>query len=272
MAVCNGQLNGFRFTNKNKTSNERNLFAGWWSELTALYGTYVDYYVHGYALSAHDAIYGEHPTACFWPPSGMIVLAEMSNDSVLLSRFGLQTDADLTVVIPIQDFRNVFGQTAEPKSGDLIKLSELGWDRPGAAEPYPPGSLSGTDACSTSGYSTEDGLLSGTTPEDSWIRGPNIYEITERRDDNVPAHINMLQGHYVWLIKCKRFDYSYECNAPREAGSNQVSDETLYGKLSGGTPVAEPPKRYPQNAEQLVKDGIWDYDAHGHKDSTYGSY
>jgi hypothetical protein len=111
----------------------------------------------------------------------------------------------------------------------------------------------------------------GYNPIDSWLRGPNVYEITERRDENIPGQINPLMAHIVWYITCKRFDYSYEPNAPMEAGSSQVSDSSMYGKLSGGTPTAEPPKPYTQNDELAAKLS-WDYTQHGNLDSVYGKY
>jgi hypothetical protein len=258
---CSQNGTPYRFGNKNLTTNERNLFNSWWNELTQLYGTYVEYYTYGYALSAHDYIYGEHPMAPFLAPQGMVVLAELSNDSMLLSKFGIQTDADLTVIIPIDKFIEVYGPTAEPKSGDLIKLTELGTDRPNG------GYTSGVNICANLSASTDNNF-----PEnEDWLRGPNIYEITERRDENVPLKLNLLQGHYIWMLHLKRFDYSYQPYAPRELGSSQVSDETLYGKLSGGTPVEEPPKPYPQNANAEGK-RLWDNDIYGTPTNVYGGY
>lgn len=268
---CGTTVNGIRFSNKNKTGNERALMQKWWTEVTNLYGTYVEYHVYNYQLSAHDAIYGEHTTANFSTPFGMVVLAQLNNDSILLSKFGIQTDADLTIVVPYTSFTSAlssqYGLTIEPKAQDLIVLSELGWDRPGASRPYPTGN---TGYCSTTSADTFNGLNSAIDTSD-WRRGPNVYEITERRDENLPAGFNALQGHYVWIIKCKRHDYSYQPNAPREIGSNQVSDETLYGKLSGGTVTAEPAKVYTQNADESAQE-LWDYTEHGNLDSEYGKY
>lgn len=267
---CNVASN-YRFTSKNLNSTERALMMQWWEELTRLYGTYVEYYTYNYQLSAHDDLYGEHVNATFSTPQGMVVLAELSNDSMLLSKFGIQTDADLTIIIPIDNYQTVYGSTAEPKSGDLIKLSELGWDRPGAQRPYPAGTTD--DLCTANTLTAVNGYVdtNNTSDIDTWLRGPNVYEVTERRDENVPARINMLQGHYVWMLKCKRFDYSYQPNAPREAGSSQVSDETLYGKLSGGSVTAEPAKPYDQNTNADAKI-IWDYENRGKLSDVYGEY
>lgn len=292
MAICNNRMpnGGIRFTRKSTHENELRLYQSYWNELARLYGTYTDYFVYNYQLTAHDFIYGEHPTAPFDPPRGMTLLAEMPNDSLLLSKFGIQTNADATFIIPIQTYREVYGPNAEPKAGDLIRLTELGWDRPGG-----PGDLNtsvvqvtscedvvnpldgicgivssaplgcNTDAIAYSAYN--DPTFFSTL-----LRGAPVFEITERRDQNMSQQYNVLQGHYVWIVHAKKFDYSYQPEAPREPGNDQVSDETIYGKLSGGSNFPEEAKKYPQNINE-ESDRNWDYSKHtGNNDSVYGRY
>jgi len=287
---CNGEK--IRFTNKNANENERKIIASWWEEATDLYGTSVSYFVHNYTLSGHDFIYGEQPTAPFSLPTTMLMLANVNNDSLLLSKFGIQADADLTIVVPINKFAEYMGNPrAEPKAGDLIRLDEVGWDRPGGGgypNSYPTSQLSavsGLDYCKLddpdSIKSLENGFISGSfIPWEDWLRGPNVYEIMERRDENIPGMINPLMAHVVWYIKCKRFDYSSEPYAPREHGYNLVNDNTRYSKISG-TPTIEPDKRYPQNSEEESKkswnyddDGgtSWNYEDTGNRSGVYGGY
>jgi hypothetical protein len=279
---CNGQKP--RFTKKNNNENERKMIEGWWVEATQLYGTLINYHTNLYALSSHDFLYGENPTKGFTPPTEMLALAQMNNDALLLSKFGIQTDAELTIIIPISMFAEAMqNPRAEPKSGDLIVLTELGWDRPGGGgypNTYPTTQMTGlstNEYCKVydpdASLPTDVGYVSGAgfNPMDNWIRGPNVYQITERRDENIPSQINPLGAHIVWMIKCKRFDYSYEPNAPVEFGSDQVSDGTLYGKLSGGTQTPENPKPYDQNTSDETKKS-WDYLQHGNKDAIYGDY
>lgn len=287
---CNGK--NIRFINKNNNENERKTLENWWTEATNLYGTLVSYYVHTYDLSAQDFITGEMPTAPFEQPVQMLAIAQMNNDALLLSKFGIMADAELVCVIPIRSFAENMGNAyAVPKAGDLIRLDEVGWDRPGGGgypNSYPTSQLSAVsalDLCQMADnglldtiQNTQDGLLSGSfNPYDSWLRGPNVYEITERRDENIPGMINPLMSHIVWYIKCKRFDYSGEPYAPREHGYNLVNDNTRYGKLSG-TPTIEPSKRYTQNSEDEAKKS-WDYDQggfnyeeNGNRSSVYGGY
>ncbi len=278
---CNGKR--LRFVNTNYNQNERAYIEQQWNELTQMYGTSINYYTNLYSLSGHDAIYGENPTAGFSSPIQMLALAQMSNDSLLLSKFGIMTNADLVLVIPIKMFADEMGNArAEPKSGDLIELTELGLTRPGGGgypNSYPSTEFTGTTAynyCDKNGLNTQNlnnGFLSGGgyNPQTDWIRGPAVYEITQRRDQNIPQGFNLLMGTYVWIMDLKRFDYSYQPNAPREIGSDQVSDNTLYGKLSGGSETPEPAKKYDQNIADEAKKN-WDYQKTGSKDNQYGDY
>jgi len=264
---CNDQITPFRFTDKQATVNERAVVANWWNELTNLYGTETEYYIYDYQLSAQNIIYGEHTVAPFKNPNTIIVLAEMSNDSMLLSKFGIQTDADLTVVIPIKNFKAIFGINAEPKSGDLIKLSELGW----------PGYTSTTQVtsqdqnyCNTSeNISTSANFVSGY--DSSWYTSGQIFQITERRWINVPMKINFLSDSYVYLLHCKRYEYSYEPNAPRENNSSQVAEQPQYGKLDGGTAVVEPSSVGNPDINHLA-DELFNYSNEGVNTGVYGNY
>jgi hypothetical protein len=291
-----GQNAGLRFTRKSTNENERRLFQSWWNELNQLYGTYIDYFVYDYSLSAHDSFCGEQPLAPFKTPVPMIMMAQFNNDSLLLAKFGIRTDADVTFIIPILTYRAAFNSnTAEPKAGDLIRLTELGWDRPGSVDDL---NLLVSETTSCSGIAANnpldllcaDGIVNpissidcktdsrfysaydDAVTFDSLTRGAAVYEITERRDENLTMNYNMLQGHYVWILHAKRFDYSYQPDAPREPGMDQISDETMYGKLSGGTNFPEIPKKYNQNVEDESK-RIWDYNnREGSNSSVYGKY
>lgn len=291
-----GNNSGLRFNRKSDNENERRLVQSWWNELNQLYGTYVDYYIYDYSLSAHDSFYGEQPLAPFTGPTPMTMLVQFNNDSLLLSKFGIRTDADATFIVPILAFRGAFSSNAaEPKAGDLIRLTEMGWDRPGGMDDLntlvsETTTCSGWEANNPIERLCNDGILSPITAINcktdtnfysayndeqtfaTLIRGAPVFEITERRDENLTMNYNMLMGHYVWILHAKRFDYSYQPNAPREPGADQVSDETIYGKLSGGTNYPENRKQYDQNVEDESK-RIWDYDnREGSDDSVYGNY
>jgi len=275
-----------RYIQKNTNANERELMSSYWQELIATHGTFVHYYRYNYSLTGHDFLYGEDPTASYDPPVGFIMFVDIPTDSLLLSKFGIDTNADLVGLIHIADFENTFGRNAEPLSKDLIDLTELGWDRPGACRPYPgTNPASAYDAVSGCGpkalcaridLNNTIGLVAPASAADEFIpgvecddfRGSKLYEITERRDENVSEGINILQGHYIWLIHAKRYDYSWEPGIDPEFGSDPVSDETLVGRLSGGANPEADPKKYDDNIDD-ASDEVWEYEG---DDGAYGNY
>lgn len=220
------------FLDKSANASEIGLFDSWWQEQIRQYGTKIDYYTNGYALSSHDYLYGEDPLAKFATPIQLIAVIDVSNDSHILSKFGIQSTADITMVVSITVFHQLFGPDAEPKSGDLIHLKEYGADRPGGRE-------------------------------------GQIYEITER-DDEVPM-TNQLMGHYVWTIKGTRFDYSFERGAKREAKMDQVFDNVSNGITSSPVLSASDPKLYTDNATDAGKK-VFDYGVEGVNTDVYGEF
>jgi hypothetical protein len=193
----------------------------------------VDYYVHGYSLSGHDAFYGEQTTAKYAPPVEMVVVADVSNDSIILSKFGISSNADITVFIHIDTYHQQFGIDAEPKSGDLVFLKEYGADRPGGRE-------------------------------------GQVYELTERDDEAINA-TNQLMGHYVWMLKGTRFDFSFENGAKKEAKNDQVYDSPQSGIVPNSLQTPSDPKLYTDNATDAGK-ANFDYGKEGIKTDVYGEY
>jgi hypothetical protein len=212
--------NKVRYLNKNNNANERENYSRWWKEQIEHYGTRTDYYTHGYRFNSHNFLYGEDPTAKFVKTPDVVMLTDITNDSLMLSKFGIQADCDMTAVVHISAFYEKFGCGFEPKAGDLIQLSEYGADRPGG-------------------------------------RSAPIYEITERDDEYLPM-TNPLIGHYVWYLKCKRFEFSYEPDIPDAPNNKQISDGGDYGRLSGGENSETLFQPYPDSVQNSSK-CIYDY-------------
>ncbi len=204
---------GLRFLDKSVNVNERQNYDGWWKEQLQLYGTEVEYFVNTFSLSASDEIYGEQPTAQFADSKRIILALTLNENAVVMKQFGLVADDEITGFIHINTYYTIFGEGAEPKSGDVFDLSELGISRPGD-------------------------------------RTGKKFEITERLDQDV-NQINPLLGHYVWLIKAKRYDYSHEPGLEPEGASEQVDDDPL--------------------VDQLSKE-VFDYDEYNANDDIYGDY
>lgn len=183
-----------RFTDKENNECERQLYSNYMREQIELYGQKVGYYRNTTSILSADNIYGEQPLARYEDPKYIIMMVNLTENALILSKFGFQSDDQITAYVHISSFYAVYPPDTEPKAGDIFKLTEYGSDRPGE-------------------------------------RDGKLFEITERVDqDN--SQINPLMGHYVWMLKAKRFDYSFEPNAPIERGSNQVHDDTQYGTIT----------------------------------------
>jgi len=276
----------YRYLNKTNTGNERSLFATYWDELIGRYGTRLEYYTYNYSLSTHDFIYGEEPTASFATPRSIVMVAEMKNAQILLSRFGIDTNADITFVVTMRDYTRIFGQNVEPKAGDVIRLNELGWDVnevPGYGSATNPTSAEILDAiCKYKDPNNRASIVYPPTADVNgnpisgcqvWMRSPQLFEITERRHQDMMVGINTLMGHYVWIIDAKRFDYSYQPGIEPECFQGVVGEGTRTGLLSGFTQPQSPDKGYPQNINDESRT-IWDYTSGDQARNTnpYGEY
>ena len=224
-----------RFTDKTNNECERDLYSNYWREQIELYGQMVTYYRNGYSTLSADSIYGEQPLAKFDNPQQFVMLVNLTENALILSKFGFQSDDQLTAYVHISAFYAVYPPGSEPKSGDVFKLTEYGGDRPGE-------------------------------------RDGKMFEITERVDqDN--SQINPLMGHYVWMLKAKRFDYSFEPNITFEKGSTQVQDDTQYGTVSASFANATLVPRtssYPIDADTLSKTQVFDMGVNNNLE--YGGY
>jgi len=216
----------FRFTDKSKNADERNIISNYWREQINLYGQKVGYIVNNTSTLSADMLYGEQPTQQYSPPQDLIIAINLNENALLLSKFGLVSDDEVTAFVHISAFYDTFGPGAEPKSGDLFQLTEYGNDRPGG-------------------------------------RNGNIYEITQRLDQDI-AQINPLAGHYLWLIKAKRFEYSFEPGVTPEAQNQQVFEDTTSPTASG----AQKPYNYDVN---IASKNIFDYSQTNYGD-VYGGY
>ena len=217
--------NCFRYTDKENNACERNAISNYWREQIHLYGQKVGYIVNNTTTLSADMLYGEHPTQAYSPPQYIVIAMNLNENALMLSKFGLVSDDEVTAFIHISAFYDTFGFGAEPKSGDLFQLTEYGSDRPGG-------------------------------------RNGNIYEITQRLDQDI-AQINALAGHYVWLVKAKRFEYSFEPGVTPEAQNQQIFDDTKNPTASG----ANKPYTYSvDDASKAVFNSDTDYS------NVYGGY
>lgn len=297
-AVANANCG--QFFNPANFQAEQIVYDQAFKDLINNFGIPIDYYIHTYNLSAADNFYGEHPTSIFYGPVSIMMYIELSENAINLSRFGFASDDELTGYVHIKTFeetmtgRNFYvqsstgellqfedyvtyvqtessqnvlsnllynivtetsetggfdliggqwdlynryidnGQSIEPKSGDLIQLSPLGCDRPNG-------------------------------------RGAKVFEITERTDQDV-ASLNPLLGHYIYRLKAKRYEYSFEPGAPKEPQNQQVFENSFSGILSSNISgvVVSDPKSYPGDIDTTSQTEVLDMNINN--TDIYGSY
>ena len=271
------------------------------NDLINNHGIEIDYYLHTFDFENADTFYGEQPTAVIYGPIRIKMYIELNSESLSLQKFGFDAQDDFTGyvhiktfedtlsgndffiktekgdILPVSDYieslgseqteetiiteqtgeelylsildkDNMYGQTGydiltkffetnhglEPKSGDLIDFVQLGCDRPGG-------------------------------------RCSKIFEVTERMDQDLAGGLNPALGHYVWRLRAKRYESSFEPGAPTECKNEQVHENLTNGVVD--TDIASDelssPKSYPEDIDITSKD-IYDMDTNDN--DIYGSY
>jgi hypothetical protein len=167
---------------------------------------------------------------------------DLDDASVFIDRFGFNPEDTVTGYIHIEMFNQLFNGL-EPKSGDVFGLLYYGIDRPGG-------------------------------------RGTKYYQIEKRVDTNIKSGMNAFGRSYVWGVSAKRFNFSYEPNAPIEQKNNQVTDDTL-----NTTNIEKLIEKFDGLSDEVLKDHSKDYtyspDKEGREkgitydpslDNVYGGY
>jgi len=287
--ILPGQV-GFNYNDKSRTHNDRTSVDSWWKDLINVYGVCVQYYPIIYDTNDNHKIYGEvFEYDDIQPIKAMV---EMPNEAWLFSKFGLQTDADITAIIHIGTWMNTFGfaVSSEPKVGDVLRIDHTGWSNSETSIHEDPAYSDPTDGslcnvlnrnadtiCKSAEEAAEiaRGLTTGddangktltanltltVCPSDGdWRRYPQMFQVTEKRYQEMTQGLNFLGGHYVWLLRGKRFEYSYEDGITKE--NPNAPDNTPGGIVND------------EDTIDSVSDDIFDYtDSPGSNDSVYGDY
>ncbi len=179
-----------RYLRREDTEREIANFSKWWEEQIYQFGIKVKYYQAAYDTNIDEPIYAEDFNKAYERPKEIVLGVHITNDASMLSKFGIVSDSDMYVYAHRNTFSKIFGRTAEPNSGDVIELIEVGVDR--------------------------------KSP-----RGAPKYQITDRDDDDFPAGINPLMAHFLWYLKLKRFEASHEPTIKPEPGTGVVDDGSI---------------------------------------------
>ena len=102
-------------------------------------------------------------------------------------------------------------------------------------------------------------------------RDGTMFELTDRSDQDA-SKMNPLMGHFIWMLRGKRYDYTFQPGITAEAVSEQVYEDSFAGRLSGYDNTATASKTYSGSAD-IESDTIFNYDTEGNNaDSIYGDY
>jgi hypothetical protein len=191
------------------------------------YGQKISYWTTGYTTENHNPLYGEDPTAKYRGPREMKAIVDMQSYSTFLTKFGIMSDLDMVIYIPILAFQRIWGNVF-PLAGDLFIVTDSSCDRP-------------------------------------MEQTPMVFEVTEKHDSINPT--DFMAGHYVWKISAKRFDNSYEPNAPTEAFIGGPVDDIEYGKIESSIDEIDVVTNPSESADAVAQK---DFD--NPNDSIYGKY
>jgi len=245
-----------KFVNPSNLQAEQLVYDQAFNDLINNYGIPIDYYINTFNLSAADLLYGTDWGSSdlstgfgeFKGALGMQMYVELSDDALQLSKFGFDPGDEFTGYVHISTFHTAasayfdyaeVGQSIEPKAGDVISLKVLGCDRPNG-------------------------------------RGTVMYQVTERMEQDMSA-LNPVLGHYVYRLRGKRFDYSFQSGLCSEPVNEQIYDNSFSGILSTtlADQVSSDGKTYanpddPYNIDDVSKDQVMDMDVND--TDIYGSY
>ena len=232
-----------QFFNPGNFQAEQLIYDASFGDLINSYGVPINYYVNTFNLLSADLLYGEEPTKIFKGPFELQMYLELTENAINLSKFGFASDDELTGYLHINTFTTTmsslvdyasFTQVVEPKSGDIIEISTLGCDRPNG-------------------------------------RGSKWFEITERVDQDVSS-INPLMGHYVYRVRAKRYEHSFEPGLSGEKQNQQVYENSFSGVVSSLIPgvSASVPKSYDFDVDEESQNKVLDMSVNN--TDIYGTY
>lgn len=275
----------FRYLDKDVTGNEEYLYSNYYREQINTYGTRILYYVNAYNVLSADNFYGEDPTRKYTGPRCVTAFYELSENADMLSKFGFRSDDAITLYLHISSFYETFydiGTEFLVSQRDIVASDECDLDNLERI------SSESRLAFRTEKPSTFESQFYQVQPKPGDVftlheyakgrpapRGSKHFEVTEVLDQDI-NRTNPLGGHYVWIIKAKRFEYSFEPGLSPEKASDQVFDSSKNGILSGGSQTPSADKKYQQqyphkDINEVSKKQIFDMPKNNPTD-IYGGY
>jgi hypothetical protein len=197
------------------------------------FGQVVSYQPVKFNFNTYDFLYGEDPISGYHYSRKMKAVIDFTSYTTFLTKFGIMSDADITIYVPISEFSRVWGPPdgiTAPLAGDLFMIDDQSCDRPLG-------------------------------------QSPMVWEVTDKDDKIKP--VDYMGGHYVWKLTAKRFDYSYQPNAPEE---KYLDDETTDSKQFGRLPGGDNPPDMSGTGYDVDKWAKQEFDLPPDEQSVYGRY
>ena len=239
-----------KLVNPDNLQAEQLIFDQAFNDLINNYGIPVNYYINTFSLSSADLLYGEDLVKSFaGPVSAIQMYIELSDDAVNLSKFGFDPGDEFTAFVHISTFYDAVSGLSASGGFDPSTVGQLIEPKAGDVIDI---DILGCDR------------IGG--------RGGVMYEI------------NPLLGHYIWRLRGKRFNYSFEAGLSAdgrpgsEKANEQIYDNSINGILSTTLTdqVSSAQKTYPTtpageyDIDEVSQDDVLNMDIND--TDIYGSY
>lgn len=202
-----------------------------------LLGVRILYWRYDYKKESDHSLFEEDTDAEYLGPYALQAVGSINSDDSLLGNFGIEGTNDVDLYISFPEWERVFGKTAGPIAKDVFTFRDI---------LCPPQAPSGH----TSIY----------------------FELASQGDGDLTS---LFMGQkYHWVLSGKRFDFSWQPNAPVESISDQVFKNTHQGPIEdSGDPENPTREKGDFSVDNNIMDDIAkdDFDSSS-KNGIFGKY
>jgi len=108
-----GTITQLRFLDKDRLTYEHENYKNYYREIINFYGIDAEYFLHNaadyfYGTSPSGNTYGQYPSIDYDTSANVRTYIEFDNDSIMMSKFGIETDTDGKAYFVIDDFVEQF--------------------------------------------------------------------------------------------------------------------------------------------------------------------
>lgn len=124
-----GTISDLRYLNRSRLNSEHQLQKSYYREAIRHHGVDAIYFRHDATpyeeVSAvnYDYTYGEKSTTSYWLSAPVVIYMENTGDTIILNKFGIESDTDMEAYILVDDFtenfRDKFGTTERQRFSNV---------------------------------------------------------------------------------------------------------------------------------------------------------